>query len=134
MKGDGGGRLERGGKGFELFDKVSRATAHGMTMTATREREWQVCQGHNGKKGPQLLTIGRKRAVSSESLGINSKLVQWSRRLPLDPLVHFSPSLLHALENIKALIRHQSRGHGGIRATLAASALERSAAVAVAGR
>lgn len=66
MEGDGGGRLERGGEGFELFDKVSSVAAFGITMTPTRESGKRV-KDTIGKKGTQLLAIDRKRVASSEA-------------------------------------------------------------------
>lgn len=39
------------GRGFELFDKVSRATVYGMTITPTRESGMRV-KDTSGKKGP----------------------------------------------------------------------------------
>lgn len=83
MEGDGGGRLERGGEGFELFDKVSSVAAFGMTMTPTRESGKRV-KDTIGKKG----TGNGSRAAR---LRVDSKRLQ-SSRLPLDALVHFSPS------------------------------------------
>lgn len=92
MKGDGRGRLERGGEGIELFDKVSSATAHRMTMTPTRERESaRRVKDTVGKKGLQLFTIGRKTGCEQPAFDINGKPLQ-SSRLPLDALIHFSPS------------------------------------------
>lgn len=76
---EGGGR-RAAGRGSQLFDKVSSATAHGMTMTQARE-------GGNRVKDTMAAPSQRHKAERGLRRSASTAPVE-----PLDASAHFSPS------------------------------------------
>lgn len=95
---------------FEHFDKVSSTHCPRNDNDADM-REWRACQGHHWQEWAAARTISSKRDVKSEA-----RLQQQNSRVESSASGCLDSLLLHTLENIKALIKHQIRGHGGIRA------------------